>query len=133
MRRILTTAAALALTIGLALPAQAAAQPTIVSGAALEVYPRPPFVDTTYRTDLGSIRRTVYEQAWIYRVDRATNQIKATLGFRSLRLVNVCCRTDTVNSYPVQVLAGDCLIPAGHVLSATGAVYASTVGPRYCW
>jgi hypothetical protein len=113
--------------------ADSATQPTIASGAVLEVYPAPPYVRTTYRVDLGSTRHTATEQAWVYEVNRNTNRITAVRGFAQLRLDNTCCRVDTVGSYPVYVTPGVCLIPAGHVLDSSGRPYASTIGPRYCW
>lgn len=115
---------------------EAATGPTITQQAHLQVYPRAPSVRSTWELRGGTTRTDVKVQSWIYVVDRTTNQITGVLGMRTTTIPGFCCTGSytIAPSWATAVSPPECLVPAGHILNARdGRVYASTVGPRYCW
>lgn len=119
------TAGALALA---ALPASAAG--SVQTAAHLIVSPAPPYVKAEWTASPGTTA-TVLESTWIVRVNCTTGAPIANLGLRQIGSSgNAGPRT--MRSNPVQVLAGDCLVPAGNI-TRNGAVLASSVGPTYRW
>lgn len=128
-RRLAVLAFLLACAIVVFTPlAQAAG--SVQTAAHLIVSPAPPYVRAQWTASPGTTAAIV-ESTWIVRVNCSSGAFIASLGLRQIGSSgNAGPRT--MRSNPVQVLAGDCLVPAGN-LTRNGAVLASSVGPTYRW
>lgn len=103
---------------------------SVAEQATLQPVPRPPFVTTQWQVNVVSGDTPVTTRAWIYKWDCRTGAFLGTVSFRTSSTTRV--GTNLVSSAPYQVLAGDCLQPAGNATTAKGQVV-STQGPVYRW
>lgn len=125
MSRRLAALAGAAL-LATALPAQAAG--SVQVPAHLEA-PNPPFVYTSWTASPGT-SQVVLESTWIIAVNCSTGAaVTPPLGLRQLYSAGNAGPRE-MRSFQVQVLHGDCLVPAGNI-TRNGAVLASSVGPKY--
>lgn len=129
MRRILARSflalTAAALVWGPLAPAQAAG--SVQTPAHLEA-PRPPYAYTSWTASPGTAQ-IVFESTWMVRVNCQTGAAIVNLGLRQF-YSSGSAGPRTMRSNDVQILAGDCIVPAGNI-TRNGAVLASSVGPTY--
>lgn len=129
MRRILARSFLVAITAALVwgplAPAQAAG--SVQTPAHLEA-PRPPYAYTSWTASPGTAQ-VVLESTWMVRVNCQTGSAIANLGLRQL-YSSGSAGPRIMRSNDVQILAGDCIVPAGNI-TRSGAVLASSVGPTY--
>jgi hypothetical protein len=129
MRRILARSF-LALTIsslvgGPLAPSHAAGS---VQTAAHLKAPNPPYAYTSWTASPGTTA-TVLESTWMVRVNCSTGAAVANLGLRQI-YSSGNSGPRTMRSNDVQILRGDCIVPAGNI-TRNGAVLVSSVGPKY--
>jgi hypothetical protein len=126
---ILTSLALLlaSLVATLVLATQVHAAGSVQVGAHLEA-PHPPYAYTSWTASPGTAQ-IVVESTWMVRVNCQTGAAIANLGFRQL-YSSGNAGPRTMRSNDVQILGGDCIVPAGNI-TRNGAVLASSVGPTY--
>lgn len=90
--------------------------------------PRPPYAYTSWTASPGTAQ-IVLESTWMVRVNCQTGSPIANLGLRQL-YSSGSAGPRTMRSNDVQILGGDCIVPAGNI-TRNGAVLASSVGPTY--
>lgn len=100
---------------------------SVAEQAHLALAPRAPFVRTDWTLDLGTSNVTATTRAWIYKLDCRTGAVTNVYGMTVQPVT--WHGTILVSSGPLQVFAGDCLLPAGN--ASIGPQTVSTIGPLY--
>lgn len=100
---------------------------SVAEQAHLALAPRAPFVRTDWKLNLGSRDVTATTRTWIYELDCSTGAVTHVYGMTTRTIT--WHGTILASSGPLQVLAGQCLLPAAN--ASIGGQTVSTIGPLY--